>query len=100
MSAARRGSRLIIEISDDGRGIDRDKVRQAAIKKKLIDADAALTDEETDNLIFFSGLSTAGTVSNISGRGAPPLLPCGPFERDAMKISRTGSYGQPGFMRL
>jgi two-component system, chemotaxis family, sensor kinase CheA len=69
MSAAQRGSRIVIEVSDDGRGIDRDKVRRAAIQKNLITADAQLTDEETDNLIFLPGLSTAETISNISGRG-------------------------------
>jgi two-component system, chemotaxis family, sensor kinase CheA len=69
MSAAQCGSHIIIEVSDDGRGIDRNKVRRAAIEKKWIAADATLTDEETDNLIFRPGLSTAEEVSTISGRG-------------------------------
>ncbi len=69
LSAEQRGSRIVIEISDDGRGIDREKVRQKAIAKNLLPRDAVLSIEDMDNLIFLPGLSTAETVSNISGRG-------------------------------
>lgn len=67
--AAHRAGRIVIEISDDGAGINRLKVRQSAIDKKLIAPDAALSDSEIDNLLFLPGFSTAGTISNISGRG-------------------------------
>ncbi len=69
LNAEQRGSRIVIEISDDGRGIDREKVRQKAIAKNLLPRDAVLSTEDMDNLIFLPGLSTADTVSNISGRG-------------------------------
>jgi len=69
MSAAQIGSRIVIEVRDDGRGIDREKVRRAAIRNGLIAADAQLSDEDTDNLILLPGLSTAESVSDISGRG-------------------------------
>ena len=69
LNAEQRGSRIVIEISDDGRGIDREKVRQKAIAKNLLPRDAVLSTEDMDNLIFLPGLSTAETVSNISGRG-------------------------------
>lgn len=69
LTAEQRGSRIVIEISDDGRGIDREKVRQMAIAKNLLPRDAVLTTEDIDNLIFLPGLSTADSVSNISGRG-------------------------------
>ena len=69
LSAEQRGSRIVIEISDDGRGIDREKVLQKAIAKNLLPRDVVLSTEELDNLIFLPGLSTAETVSNISGRG-------------------------------
>ena len=59
----------MIEVSDDGRGIDRERVSDKAIEKGLIAADATLADEEIDNLIFLPGFSTASAVSNISGRG-------------------------------
>ena len=69
MVALHRSGRIVIEISDDGRGINRDRVRGIALDKGLIDADADLTDEEIDNLIFLPGFSTAETISDVSGRG-------------------------------
>ena len=69
LTAAHRSGRVVIEVSDDGRGIDRPRVRQIALDKGLIDPTAALSDEEIDNLIFMPGFSTASAVSDISGRG-------------------------------
>ena len=69
ISAAQRGSQIVIEVSDDGRGIDRERVREKAVEQKLIHPDAALTDDEITNLLFAPGFSTADKVSNISGRG-------------------------------
>ncbi|MCA3455959.1 MAG: chemotaxis protein CheA, partial [Rhodobacter sp.] len=69
LAALHRGGRIVIEVGDDGKGINRPRVRQIAIDRGLIAADAQLTDEEVDNLIFLPGFSTASTVSDISGRG-------------------------------
>ena len=69
LSARHHSGRIVIEIVDDGRGINRERVRAKAIEKGLIQPNAVLTDEETDNLIFLPGFSTASAVSNISGRG-------------------------------
>jgi two-component system chemotaxis sensor kinase CheA len=69
LSASHRGGRIVIEVSDNGRGIDRPRVRAKAIEKGLIPASAVLSDEEVDNLIFLPGFSTAAQLSNISGRG-------------------------------
>ena len=69
LSAAHRSGRIVIEVADDGGGINRERVKQIAIDKGLIAADASLTDEETDNLIFLPGFSTASAISDISGRG-------------------------------
>lgn len=69
LAALHRSGRIVIEISDDGRGINRERVRKIAVDKGLIAADAVLTDEQTDNLIFLPGFSTAAVVSDISGRG-------------------------------
>ena len=69
LSAAHRSGRVVIEVTDDGAGIDRARVKQLAAEKGLIAADALLSDEEIDNLIFLPGFSTASTVSDISGRG-------------------------------
>ncbi len=69
LTAAHRSGRIVIEVSDDGRGVDRVRVKAKAIEKGLITADAQMTDEEIDNLIFAPGFSTAASVSDISGRG-------------------------------
>ncbi len=63
------GADSVIVLSDDGRGIDPEAMRESATRKGL-DVDAyALSDEEALNLIFHKGFSTAATVSQISGRG-------------------------------
>jgi two-component system chemotaxis sensor kinase CheA len=69
LSARHRGGRIVIEVADDGRGIDRRRVLQIAVSKGLVAADANLNDEAIDDLIFLPGFSTAGAVSDISGRG-------------------------------
>ena len=69
LSAEHRSGRIVIRIADDGRGIDRDRVLAKAIEKGLVAADAALSKEEIDLLIFAPGFSTAQQISNISGRG-------------------------------
>jgi len=69
LTALHRSGRIVIEVADDGAGIDRERVKAKAIEKGLIAPDAQLNDEETDNLIFLPGFSTASTVSDISGRG-------------------------------
>jgi two-component system chemotaxis sensor kinase CheA len=69
LSAGHRSGRIVLEIADDGAGINRPKVREIAIKRGLIASDASLSDDEVDNLIFLPGFSTATEVSDISGRG-------------------------------
>ncbi|WP_075292466.1 chemotaxis protein CheA [Pararhizobium arenae] len=69
LTAKHRSGRIVIELADDGQGINREKVRQKAIDNDLIAADANLSDEEIDNLIFHAGFSTADKVSDLSGRG-------------------------------
>jgi len=69
LTAKHRSGRILIELQDDGAGINRERVRQKAIDNDLISADANLTDEEIDNLIFAPGFSTADKISDISGRG-------------------------------
>jgi len=69
LRAAHQGGHILIEISDDGRGINRDAVQRKATERGLIQADARLTDNEVFNLIFEPGFSTAEKVTDISGRG-------------------------------
>lgn len=69
LTAAHRSGRVVIEVSDDGGGINRPKVLQIAMDKGLVPADASLSDTEIDNLLFLPGFSTASVVSDLSGRG-------------------------------
>jgi two-component system chemotaxis sensor kinase CheA len=69
LSAEHRGSRIVIEIADDGAGVNSDRVLKKAREKGLVGADATLTEDEINNLIMMPGFSTAETISDISGRG-------------------------------
>lgn len=69
LSAEQKAGRIIIRIIDDGRGIDRERVLAKAIANGLVAADAQLSDDDINQLIFAPGFSTAAQVSNISGRG-------------------------------
>jgi two-component system chemotaxis sensor kinase CheA len=60
---------IVIEVSDDGAGLDRDRILAKAIERGLVSAEQTLDDEEILNLIFLPGFSTAETVTSISGRG-------------------------------
>lgn len=63
------GSQVVIAVTDDGHGMDPDKIKRKAIEKGLIAPDAQLSDKEAIDLIFMPGFSTSDTVTNISGRG-------------------------------
>lgn len=63
------GNSVVIQVMDDGAGIDPVKIRKKAIEKGLIDEDTPLDENETLNLIFLPGFSTAETISDVSGRG-------------------------------
>ena len=69
LAAEQRGGRIVIEVSDDGAGINSERVLNKARERGLVSADAALSDDEINNLVFMPGFSTAETVSDISGRG-------------------------------
>lgn len=69
LSAVHRSGRVIIEVSDDGGGINREKVRQIAEAKGLVPAGATLSPAEIDNLLFMPGFSSKEEVSALSGRG-------------------------------
>ncbi len=69
LAAEQRSGRILIHVRDDGKGIDRTRVLAKARERGLVAADAVLSDEEIDNLIFAPGFSTAAVLSNVSGRG-------------------------------
>lgn len=69
LSAEHRGGRIMIEIKDDGAGINRERVLAKAREKGLVAADVTPSNEEIDHIIFMAGFSTAEAVTNVSGRG-------------------------------
>lgn len=69
LKAYHRGGNVIIEIIDDGKGLDRNKILQKALKNGMIQSEEGLTDSEIYKLIFLPGLSTAEKVTDVSGRG-------------------------------
>ena len=69
LRAANEGNQIVIEITDDGAGINVEKVRNKAISKGILHPNKILTDQEAYNLIFQPGFSTADKISNVSGRG-------------------------------
>jgi two-component system chemotaxis sensor kinase CheA len=69
LSAYHQGGSIVLEIADDGAGLNTEKIRQKAIERGLIDANATPTADEINMLIFAAGFSTADKVTEISGRG-------------------------------
>ncbi|MDE2570971.1 MAG: chemotaxis protein CheA, partial [bacterium] len=69
LSAYHEGNQIIIEVADDGRGINLARVRQKAVRQGMISEHDKLTDREIMELIFQPGFSTAETITDISGRG-------------------------------
>ena len=69
LSAYHKGNSIVIEVKDDGKGLDKEKILNKAIEKRLISENAQLTDSEIYKLIFYPGFSTMEVVSNVSGRG-------------------------------
>jgi two-component system chemotaxis sensor kinase CheA len=69
LSAFHKGGNIIIEIRDDGKGLDRDRILSKAIERGLVTEDQTLSDRQIYELIFLPGFSTAEQVSDVSGRG-------------------------------
>lgn len=70
ITVKRDGNRLLIAFADNGKGIDGERLKKSAFDKNIISADENLTEQETNQLVFVHGLTTAGKVTEISGRGA------------------------------
>lgn len=69
LSAFQRSGRLVLEVADDGGGLDPEKLKKKALEKGLLKAGAVLTEREAYNLIFAPGFSTKEQVTDVSGRG-------------------------------
>lgn len=69
LSSFQKGNHVVIEVEDDGAGINIDKIKQKAFAKGLVHDVSTMSDKEALELIFLPGFSTAETVTDISGRG-------------------------------
>ena len=69
LKASNEGNLIVIEITDDGAGINVEKIKNKAVQRGIIHPDKVLTDQEAYQLIFEAGFSTADKISNVSGRG-------------------------------
>ncbi len=69
ISAFHEGGSIVIQVKDDGRGLNRERIYQKAVEKEIIEPGSELSDSEIEMLIFSPGFSTATEVSDVSGRG-------------------------------
>jgi two-component system, chemotaxis family, sensor kinase CheA len=69
LDAYHKGGNFVLDISDDGRGLDRDRILRKARERGLVGADASLEPSQIDEFIFVPGFSTAEAVNDVSGRG-------------------------------
>ena len=69
LSAYQMGDSVFIDVEDDGRGLDKERILNKAVQKGIVESPSGLTDDQIYNLIFMPGFSTAEKVTDISGRG-------------------------------
>jgi len=102
LKAHHQSGQVVVEVADDGRGLDREKIRAKAIERGLIPADKALSDSEIYNLIFEPGFSTAQAVSNVSGRGVGMDVVRSHVERlrGRIEVRSTRGAGSAFFLKL
>jgi len=102
LCARQEGGHVIVEISDDGHGIDPDRVRAKAIERGLLTAERAtrLTPGETTALVFAPGFSTAATVTNVSGRGVGMDVVKTNIERIGGAVEIDSTHGTGTTIRL
>jgi two-component system chemotaxis sensor kinase CheA len=102
LRASREGDRFVVEVGDEGRGIDPEAVRRKARERKILTEEdlAALSDEHTINLIFAAGFSTATEISEISGRGVGMDVVRTTVEQLGGRVSLTSRVGVGTTVRL
>ncbi len=94
LSASQTSDQVVIELTDDGKGMDPVKLRAKAIEKGLIPADRVLSDKECYDLIFLAGFSTAEQVTGISGRGVGMDVVRRNVERMKGRVEITSQVGK------
>jgi len=102
LRAFQEADQVVIEVSDDGRGIDPDVIRAKAVEKGLIAPDqaAALPDQEAIELIFLPGFSTAREISDLSGRGVGMDVVRSAVDKINGRVSLSSHKGEGTLVRL
>ena len=100
LKAYHEGGNIVIELSDDGRGIDPDKILAKARKQSLVPLNAQLSKEEILNLIFLPGFSTAEKVTAVSGRGVGMDVVRRNIDKLRGKIEIISEIGQGSTFRI
>jgi two-component system chemotaxis sensor kinase CheA len=102
LKAYHRAGSIYIEVSDDGRGLDKEKIVAKAISRNLCKADERLTDQEIFQFIFLPGFSTAAVVTDVSGRGVGMDVVKRNIEtlRGSVEISSEKGFGTTFTIRL
>jgi two-component system chemotaxis sensor kinase CheA len=100
LSAYHQGSNIVIELSDDGRGIDPDRIFRKAVEKGVIPANAQLSRDEILALIFAPGFSTAEKVTSVSGRGVGMDVVKRNIEKLRGKIEITTEVGKGSTFKI
>jgi two-component system chemotaxis sensor kinase CheA len=100
LKAYHQGSNLVIELQDDGRGIDPDKIFRKAVEKGVVVAGATMSREEILALIFAPGFSTAEKVTSVSGRGVGMDVVKRNIEKLRGKIEITSEVGRGSTFRI
>ncbi len=102
LSARHAGTEVLITIADDGRGLNRERIRARAIERSLISADAVVSDSELFQVLFLPGFSTAVQVTSMSGRGVGMDVVKRTIEglRGKIDLASTGGSGTEITLRL
>jgi two-component system, chemotaxis family, sensor kinase CheA len=102
LSARHAGTEVLITIADDGRGLNRERIRERAIERGLMSADATVTDSELFQVLFLPGFSTAAQVTSMSGRGVGMDVVKRTIEglRGKIDLASTGGSGTEITLRL
>jgi two-component system, chemotaxis family, sensor kinase CheA len=102
LKAQHQAGQVVIEISDDGRGLNREKIARKAVERGAIESAEGRSDSEIYNLIFDAGFSTAAQVTNVSGRGVGMDVVRKHIEslRGRIEIRSTPGAGTSFFLKL
>ncbi|MBK8575216.1 MAG: chemotaxis protein CheA [Elusimicrobia bacterium] len=100
LSATHEGGSLVVEVREDGRGMNRDKILKKARERGLVPADRELTEDEILRLIFLPGFSTADKVTEVSGRGVGLDVVKKGIENLRGQLDVTSKAGQGSRFRL